>query len=99
MRRLHVAGFAVLVGVWAVTAALATPPGANGRIAFTRYTDSTRTTGAIFTIAPNGKGERQVTRPPHGHVDFQPDWSRDGTRIVFERQFPDRPHEIWSCEA
>jgi TolB protein len=93
-----VTGLATIVAVSVVASGVATPPGANGRIAFTRYTDSARTTGAIFTIAPNGGDERQVTRPPVGQVDFQPDWSRDGTRIVFERQFPDKPHETWTVK-
>ena len=83
-----------------VTTALATPPGKNGRIAFTRYADGAPggepSRGAIFTIGANGKGERRVTRPPAGASDVQPDWSRDGSRIVFERQFADKPYEVWS---
>lgn len=46
----------------------------------------------------NGKGERQVTRPPAGASDVQPNWSPDGSRIAFERQFPDKPYEIWSVK-
>ena len=86
------------IAVSLVTAALATPPGANGRIAFTRYTDATRSEGSIYTILPNGTGERRVTRPPARVVDFQPDWSPDGTRIVFQRQFADKPYETWSVK-
>ena len=37
-----------------------------------------------------------MTRPPAGASDVQPDWSPDGSRIVFERQFEDKPYEIWS---
>ena len=66
---------AVFTAVASTTAAaLATPPGSNGPIAFTRYTDSSRTSGAIFAVQPDGKRERRVTRPPRGSVDFQPDW-------------------------
>jgi len=90
---------AALVGTLAV-AASATPPGKNGQIAFTRYASGVKggepSAGAIFTVGVNGKGERQVTRPPAGASDVQPDWSPDGSRIVFERQFEDKPYEIWS---
>ena len=75
-----------------------TAPGTNGRIAFTRYTDATRSRGAIFTIAADGSGERRVTHPPAGVVDFQPDWSPDGSRIVFERRYQDKPYEVFSVK-
>jgi Tol biopolymer transport system component len=74
----------LLVAALGGTAA-ATPPGENGRIAFTRYTDATRSEGAIFTIGSDGRSERRVTSPPRGFVDQHPDWSPDGARIVFER--------------
>jgi TolB protein len=83
--------------------AAATPPGRNGKIAFTRYAavdvgSGEPRRGAIFITGLNGKGERQLTRPPTGASDFQPDWSPDGSRIVFERQFEDKPFEIWSVK-
>ena len=64
-------------------ASIATVPGKNGRIAFKRHLDSGRSTGAIFTIDANGKAERRITRPAAGVVDDQPDWSPDGSLIVF----------------
>jgi TolB protein len=65
--------------------ALATQPGTNGQLAFRRYLDAKNTTGAVFVIAPDGSGERQVTRPPRGTIDDQPDWSPDGKQLVFGR--------------
>jgi TolB protein len=56
-----------------------------GRIAFRRYLDDAQTHGAVFTINPDGTGEKQITHPPAGHVDDQPDWSPDGKRLAFER--------------
>ena len=37
-----------------------------------------RTTGAIFTIRPDGAGVRQITRPARGVIDQYPDFSPDG---------------------
>jgi Tol biopolymer transport system component len=90
----------------AVTAAatLAAPGAAvarseSGPIAFTRYLTSEHQDGAIFTSRVDGRGERQVTRPPSGVSDVQPDWSPDGSRILFERQYPDRPFEIFTVRT
>ena len=80
----------VVLGVaWMVAAALpahATFPGENGRIAFRRFLNAEMTWGAVFTIKPDGSGERQITYPPQGYVDRNPDVSPDGRRIVFERE-------------
>jgi TolB protein len=92
----------VLLAVIGATAALATPPGSNGRIAFTRYTGVTpdaSASGSIYTVAANGRDERRVSRAPRGVYDFQPDWTRDGSRLVWERQFSDKPYEIWTAKA
>jgi TolB protein len=66
--------------------AQATFPDENGRIAFRRWFNAEQTWGAIFTINPDGTAERQVTFPPKGYVDRNPDISPDGTKIAFERQ-------------
>jgi Tol biopolymer transport system component len=58
----------------------------NGRIAFRRFLNEERTWGAVFTIKPNGRGERQITHPAPGFVDRNPDYSPDGRRIAFERE-------------
>jgi len=66
----------------------ATPPGENGRIAFRRYTNEDHTAGTLFTMAPDGIGSRQVTRPPRGFLDQNVDWSPNGSLLVFQRCSP-----------
>jgi TolB protein len=88
---------AVGVGVL-VSNAEATSPGKNGEIAFKRYLDGGRSTGAIFSIDANGKSERQITRPETGVVDDQPDWSPDGSLLVFHRSVPDSPFAIYTVK-
>lgn len=105
----HAFAHAVVVRLIAAAAALVTltataPPAAatfpdhNGRIAFRRFLNEERTWGAVFTIKPNGKDERQVTFPPQGVVDRDPDYSPDGRKIVFQRE-GDTSDEIWVVDA
>jgi TolB protein len=68
-----------------VSPASATFEGHNGRIAFRRFLDADQSRGAIFTASPRGGHEVQVTDPPAGFVDRNPDVSPDGRRIVFNR--------------
>src|SRR3954451_21715466 len=77
------------------TASDATPPGKNGRIAFRRWFNKDQSWGAIFTIKPDGTGERQVTHPPRGTRDEQPDWSPDGSLLVFTRSAPNEPYGVY----
>jgi TolB protein len=79
---------AIVAGVVCVVAS-ATAPGKNGRIAFRRYFDAAHHAGAIFTITADGSGEQQVTHPPRGMYDDQPDWSPNGSLLVFSRCVPD----------
>lgn len=78
----------LLTGVVVVPAApaAATFHAKNGRIAFRRFLNEERTWGAVFTIRSDGSGERQITNPPEGFVDRNPDVSPDGHRIAFERE-------------
>jgi len=85
-KRLVVAGLTIGALAFSAVPVQATFPDDNGRIAFRRFLNEDRTTGAVFTMRPNGAHERQVTIPPEGYVDRNPDVSPDGKRIVFERE-------------
>jgi Tol biopolymer transport system component len=67
------------------SAAAAVPSVPAGRFAFRRFLDDAQTRGAVFTVNTDGTGERQITHPPAGTVDDQPDFSPDGSQIAFER--------------
>ena len=79
-------------------ARVATEPGKNGLIAIKRYNDAQRSTGAIYTVAPDGSSAHQVTRPAPGVVDDQPDWSPDGSLITFFRCPPDASCEVFTVK-
>lgn len=77
---------ATCVVLFAAQPALATYPGKNGRISFRRYLNARHTWGAIFTINPDGTGERQVTHPKRGVLTWQQDWSPNGRWIAYQRE-------------
>jgi TolB protein len=89
---------AVVAGTAA--AAFATVPGENGKLVFRRYFDEQQTWGALFTSNPDGSGVRQITRPARGVLDNEPEWSADGSKIVFERAaFRARRVQIYTVSA
>lgn len=72
------AGLAVILG--SAATALATFPGENGRIAFSR--DSGDETLEIYSASPRGRHLRQLTDAPGNSVIA--DWTPDGRMIVFD---------------
>src|SRR5215475_10231835 len=75
-----VAGLAVVGLVGVGGPARAAFPGMNGRIVFdTAFSHRPQ----IFTIRPDGTGLRQLTHVPKGHAAGSPEFSPDGTRVVF----------------
>ena len=85
-KRVVVVGLLISAVAISALPAQATFPGENGRIAFRRFLNRHMTWGAVFTIEPDGTDELQVTHPPVGFVDRNPDISPDGRRIAFERE-------------
>jgi Tol biopolymer transport system component len=88
MRNFLLALTALTLLAASATASWATAPGKNGRIAFRGYLDAARTTGALFTMNPDGSQVRRVTHPGRGVIDQEEDWSPDGLRFVFDRRSP-----------
>jgi Tol biopolymer transport system component len=93
--KLAAAGLALLAAAVLVASAAATSPGKPGSIAFRRYFNDDQSWGAVFTIAADGTGARQVTHPKRGTVDDQPDWAPDGSLLTFTRCAPDALCHIW----
>jgi len=77
---------AIAAGLIAATAATAhaTPPGRDGPIAFERARLHTNRS-EIFVADADGRAARRVSHAPPETFDGEPDWSRDGRRITFER--------------
>jgi Tol biopolymer transport system component len=80
MARRVAAGLALVALVAGVTAvAIASTPGTNGLIVFSQQVGKHF---QLFTVKPDGSGRVQLT---HGNNDaVHPDWSADGSRLVYE---------------
>jgi TolB protein len=65
--------------ITAVPAAAAGPPG-TGRIAFSDFM-----TGQVYAVNPDGSGLAQLTHEPNGIAARWPDWSPNGSRVLFAR--------------
>jgi hypothetical protein len=86
MKRLANVLSVVMVAPLVLLAAMpasATTPGRNGRIAFRRYLNDEHTRAAIFTVNPDGSGERQIQHPRRDIALTEPDWSPNGRWIVY----------------
>ena len=84
------------------TAATATAATANGRIAFSQWDllpgGNLSGHSNVYTINPNGTGRRQLTHVSKKQAAGAPDWSADGTKIVYEsNQTGD--YRIWVMNA
>lgn len=81
LRALTVAAALAAAGL-TITAspAVAAGPPATGRIAFWDFM-----TNQIYAVNPDGTGLAQLTQEPQGISAQGPDWSPDGSRILFAR--------------
>ena len=80
-RFLSIAGFSILVPLLLLAAeeSFATFPGENGKIVFGSQRNNNND---IFSINSDGSDEIRLTDNPRG--DANPNWSPDGTKIVFD---------------
>jgi len=71
----------------------------NGRIAFSHFIDPVGF--AIFSAAPDGSDLQQLTTPDNNIFDdVYPDWSPDGSNIIFERDYlADYTHQFFRINA
>ena len=76
-----------VVGIFGALAgaAQATAPGIAGDIVFQRYLGPDNSQGSIYTVAPDGTRERQVTSSPPGFTDRFPDFGPHSEFIAFQR--------------
>lgn len=80
MRRIVLAGAAMLaVSALAVMPAYGTQPGKNGSIVFQH------SGGRLWLVNSDGSGLTKLTTTKGRLDDNNPDWSPDGSKIVFER--------------
>ncbi|MGB5187710.1 MAG: Ig-like domain-containing protein [Acidimicrobiia bacterium] len=77
----------LLVGVLVTVTdspATATPPGANGKIAYERSGDP----DAVWIMEPDGSGMSPMTTYPTTSGQYEPTWSPDGTRVAYRLDPP-----------
>ncbi len=83
-RRLLISASACLTAVLSTAPPVgATFDGDNGPILFRRYTNEAHTRGAVFTVRPNGTGDRQLTHSGKAGVTTEPDLSPNGRWVVY----------------
>ncbi|MGZ3623050.1 MAG: hypothetical protein ACXWPG_08095, partial [Ktedonobacteraceae bacterium] len=69
------------------------------RIAWQGYLNQDQSTAAIFSANADGSDVRQLTHPKYGEVDSFPDWSPDGSKILFAHQDVNTTSNVWVMNA
>lgn len=68
----------------------------DGRAIVFARSDFTTTVSDLYSIAPDGSGQNQLTA---GTLNFTPSWSPDGTKIVFHRREPSGVYDLVEMNA
>ena len=71
----------------------------TGRVAWQGYLDIDQSTAAIFSANADGSDVRQLTHPNFGEQDSFPDWSPDGSKILFAHQDVNTTSDVWVMNA
>jgi Tol biopolymer transport system component len=82
-----VAAFATVGVKNTVTSVASAASPQNGQIAWKSFVAGGTTTWSIYAANPDGSNLHRLTHPPAGVHDDLPDWSPDGSNIIFERIF------------
>jgi TolB protein len=69
------------------------------RIAWQGFLDPDQSTSAIFSATASGSDARQLTHPSHGEQDGFPDWSPDGSKILFAHVAANGTSDVWVMNA
>jgi Tol biopolymer transport system component len=75
-------------------------PARNGLIAFMRPGKVGEFD--LWVVRPNGSGLRRLTTSPSARSDYNPDWSPDGSSVVFERRVLENGtdgDDLWVVDA
>ena len=82
-----------------VATPIATSHAATDRIAWQGFLDLDQSTSAIFSATASGSDVRQLTHPRHGEQDGFPDWSPDGSKILFAHVAVNGTGDVWVMNA
>jgi hypothetical protein len=83
-----------VVALGSVSSAGATPPGTNGRIAFT---SSRHGNAELYSVAPDGTSLRRLTWT--SATEQEAAWSPDGSKITYERAKGGEHFRLWTMNA
>lgn len=73
--------------------------GPKGRIAWQGFLDPNQNTAAIFSANADGSNVRQLTQPSFKEQVSFPDWSPDGSKILFAAEVANGPSQVWVMNA
>lgn len=69
-------------------------PGENGRLAFAKDADTGGSNYQIYSVQPDGSGEKRLTNTPAPAYNTEPSYSADGAKIAWNRN-----GDVWTMDA